>query len=981
MKTITLHPLLTCMLVSFMLLPWLTSAQTNSPVNLKATNGQKGFYSATIKQSIPLPEKKESVTAHHDNVYLGALSNLQTEDQIMPSPGENSREPKAPFLDGDNIATAFSIATLPFVTNGTTCGYTNDYDEACPYIGSGAPDVVYKYYATSSVTINIALCNSEYDTKLYVYDNINTPGAPYACNDDYCGTDNYKSKISNLNLLAGHWYYIVVDGYGSICGNYQLDVIPSVICPSGGIPENEPQIQDQGADVTNGGCNYSPFLFSPIMLGQTICGHSNTYLTGTSNTRDTDWYLLDLSASADSTQITWDVVADFNLFIAIVQDGPTQCTDYVVLSEVAATAGNHANLIARIGPGKYYLFVSPNQWAGYPPNSSTYSYTAKLMGGTIPANNLCANATWINEVGALPFNTTNATNDGPSVPCGSTDPDLNIWYNYTATFTGEAVVSLCGSSYDTRLNIFNGVGCTPLAPLLFCSDDFCGLQSQITFNVISGSIYKILVGGFSSTAFGPGYLTIKPTCLTECPPDATPENEPMIPDDGADVTNGGCNYTPFNYTPVVLGQTYCGMINTFLDAGIESRDLDWYRLDLSAATDSTLLTYDVYTSFNAMAFIIDAMAEDCLWYTMPDLKYPIPCKHTTLTARVKPGIYYLVVTTNGFTGLPAAAGPYLYLAKLTGVTIPSNDYCQNAKAISEVTNLPFNTTAALHDETGTCLASSASRNIWYAYYPNCTGTATISLCGSFYDTKMAVYEGAGCGPRGALLGCSDDYCGLASSLSVPVIYGHAYLIEIGGFNPLAYGMGLLTIQCSQTLPMNLDLQDITINQGQSPCYNAAGTITVGGFGHTFTIINGASVTMIAGDYIRYLPGTTVRHGGYLHGYIRPNGPWCDPPVKGAVVVDETGETKETIFEPTSSTSFFKVYPNPTNGSFTLEFTGTSEPAEVNVEIYGMHGDKILTTHLTGERKHLLNIENGAKGIYILRVLTASETGSVKLIKN
>jgi len=70
-----------------------------------------------------------------------------------------------PRQGGDTIEDAIPI-TIP----GTTDGYTNDYDEACPFIGTTAPDVVYTVTPAADIAVDIDLCYSSYDTKLYVYD-------------------------------------------------------------------------------------------------------------------------------------------------------------------------------------------------------------------------------------------------------------------------------------------------------------------------------------------------------------------------------------------------------------------------------------------------------------------------------------------------------------------------------------------------------------------------------------------------------------------------------------------------------------------------------------------------------------------------------------------------------------------------------------------------------------------------------------------
>ena len=105
--------------------------------------------------------------------------------------------PQIPSGTGDTFATAFVLPAIPCTVGGTTVGYNNDYDEVCPYSGSTAPDVVYRYVADGAYTsVNIDLCYSSYDTKVYVYD-ANDLVNPIACNDDYY----FASSVLHLLLL------------------------------------------------------------------------------------------------------------------------------------------------------------------------------------------------------------------------------------------------------------------------------------------------------------------------------------------------------------------------------------------------------------------------------------------------------------------------------------------------------------------------------------------------------------------------------------------------------------------------------------------------------------------------------------------------------------------------------------------------------------------------------------------------------------
>src|SRR5262249_26848825 len=42
-----------------------------------------------------------------------------------------------------------------------------------------------------------------------------------ACNDDFCGI---SSQVNDVPIGAGHTYYIIVDGFGGDCGDYDLQV-------------------------------------------------------------------------------------------------------------------------------------------------------------------------------------------------------------------------------------------------------------------------------------------------------------------------------------------------------------------------------------------------------------------------------------------------------------------------------------------------------------------------------------------------------------------------------------------------------------------------------------------------------------------------------------------------------------------------------------------------------------------------------------
>ncbi|MFH1865529.1 MAG: hypothetical protein ABIK85_06565 [Candidatus Eisenbacteria bacterium] len=285
-------------------------------------------------------------------------------DQIN-DPGEpDSRE------GGETIADAWFIYALPFNDTGNTCDNINDYDEVCPYTGSLSPDVVYAYEPAADMCVSISLCNSFFDTKVYVYED-NVGNVPIdGCNDDNYDCVNppvsYTSWIPSVQLLAGHVYYIVVDGYGSGCGDYVLEMT-EVDCPTPcdvicvGAPEGEPTCYDGYNDVFNGGCNSDPDIFSiaPVSGGSyTICGESGVYAFDGSTYRDTDWYQI---YPCGGVPITITVEAEFGVLAGFVS-GIVDCAAPAFITYFTAPECTPTSLTEYLPYGPVAIFVSTSSW-------------------------------------------------------------------------------------------------------------------------------------------------------------------------------------------------------------------------------------------------------------------------------------------------------------------------------------------------------------------------------------------------------------------------------------------------------------------------------------------------------------------------------------------------------------------------------------------------------------------------------------------
>jgi len=276
-------------------------------------------------------------------------------------------------LIGDTLEEAWVIGSLPFSSGGNTCGFTNNYDEACPYTGSSSPDVVFAYTPAGDEIISIDLCHSQYDTKVFVYeDEWSPPGSPFACNDDYHFGDPcfvYTSKIERLTIFSGHTYYIVVDGYGNACGAFQLDVTPEepciVTCPEGGLLEGEPACQDEYYDEYNAGCGGGGgWTLVEAYNGEcaTMCGRSCTFFFQGAGIRDTDWFTM----TCEGGPVTATCTAEFPLQFILIYGINCENLHFDVAQGIPCEP---LTLTYDAAPGQLlWLWVGPSTFSGVPPS-------------------------------------------------------------------------------------------------------------------------------------------------------------------------------------------------------------------------------------------------------------------------------------------------------------------------------------------------------------------------------------------------------------------------------------------------------------------------------------------------------------------------------------------------------------------------------------------------------------------------------------
>jgi hypothetical protein len=185
-----------------------------------------------------------------------------------------------------------------------------------------------------------------------------------------------------------------------------------------------------------------------------------------------------------------------------------------------------------------------------------------------------------------------------------------------------------------------------------------------------------------------------------------------------------------------------------------------------------------------------------------------------------------------------------------------------------------------------------------------------------------------------------------------------------------------------TLGINtiLHIEDVLVQTIEGDCFEATQTIYVAGNGTYFIVENNASAELVAGHNIVFLPGTLVENGGMLHAWITEDETYCNN-TSSLLASNDEEDTFVSPYKLDTNDLFFKVFPNPTSGTFTLELLQTDDAPIISVSIFSMIGERLLQTELPSQNLYEFNLSNHPNGIYIIRVIAGDEMGVEKLIKH
>jgi hypothetical protein len=448
------------------------------------------------------------------------------------------------------------------------------------------PDV---WYRVSNIagSASVSLCGTviPFDSRIRVF----KPG-PFnpsclpgmtlvAQNDDFCGA---LSRVT-WNAVAGEVYYIQVNDWGGASGPpqaygpFRISAACTPLTPSNDECLNPIPVQ---CGTTTAGTTVSamPDLgfaspgvwYSVVGTGYPIeaslCGQSNYDNAIHIYSHDCNNLILEATDDNSCTQGGTRAKVSFPTQLGVI---------YKILVNGAGTASGNFEL----------AIACPD---------------------LTPPNDLCNNPILVG---------CNSVTQGTTY--GATGAQLNgpdVWYSFVGTGT-LVTASLCGSgNFDSYMQVqqLAGLDCSAGTTNSWNNDDFCGVNSQVTFMAQSGVIYLIRVAGFGPNDVGPFVLTV--TCDNDIIPnnDECPGAIPVAC--GGDYFGTTRNATPDDISPPFSpGATTLGV---------------WYVLK---GTGQQFTVSTCYTGYDSYIYVYSGSCGDLTYVESDDDGCNLSC-HWSLSS-------------------------------------------------------------------------------------------------------------------------------------------------------------------------------------------------------------------------------------------------------------------------------------------------------------------------------------------------------------
>ncbi len=557
---------------------------------------------------------------------------------------------------------------------------------------------------------------------------------PITAFTDYVTSPNECDSLSLTGYLtAGTWIYFisptVFNGYA--CGSGKNNYLTYVCAPN--------PIQVVANDICSDATIITQNTTCVSTSGDVAGAFIQTGAACIGTAEDDVWYQFVATANVATVKVTGS--ASFYP-VAEVFD---QCSgNQLACIQGSGTGGVATSTLAPLTIGQTY-FVRVYDIFATVPATTTFDICVFDAPPSTLLNDFCTDAITL-VCGDVVTGTTIGAIADIAPTCGTSVTAPGVWYTLVGDGSNTFISTCTGTTWDSKINVYSG-DCNNLV-CVGGNDDFCGLQSQVSFIAQLGVNYYILVNGYNGAT---GDFTIDVVCLAPCVLTCSPTYTSESESCGADV-NGGCNMAIPSFEPIACGDTICG--NAWMSGG--TRDTDWYSIDI---TTPGTYTFVAITQFPCSMGFVGPNTPCPITQFDQFVNTPNECDTLSITSVLSVGTYiYVIVPYNpSFDGYPCGSGKNTYVTYVCAPNPPPsipNDICSDATVIIQnpscVPTAGDVAGAVIQSGLG-CTGGYGEDDVWYQFVATTTNPVVQVTGSANFDAVIEAFDACG----GNQLGCQD----------------------------------------------------------------------------------------------------------------------------------------------------------------------------------------------------------------------------------
>jgi hypothetical protein len=396
--------------------------------------------------------------------------------------------PTAPA--NDMFANAQVITGPSGVASGTNVNATKESGEPNHVGNPGGASVWYSWTAPASGQLVISTAGSSFDTLLAAYRGTAVNALTVVAANDDASSSTSTSQIS-FAAASGVTYVIAVDGWSAVGGtpskgnialNWNLGA--PVGAPANDMFANAQVITGPSGSATGSNMNATKETGEPNIA--TNPGGASV------------WY--SWTAPASGQVVISTAGSSFDTLLGVYRGTAVNALAVVASNDDVSSANSTSQVTFTAAAATTYMVVVDGWSGGSLPARGSIALGWTLTAAPAPTNDNFASAFPLSgQSGSLTATNANATEEPGEPNHAGNSGGASLWFSWSAPASGTATLTTAGSNFNTLLGVYTGSSVSALTQVAANDDASSTAQTSfVTFNAVSGTVYRIAVDGFNA---------------------------------------------------------------------------------------------------------------------------------------------------------------------------------------------------------------------------------------------------------------------------------------------------------------------------------------------------------------------------------------------------------------------------------------------------------------------------------------------------